>query len=362
MLSIPSAEFLYEIARVDLRSSSAVGDQGLCRPTGGDTQLPSAAASTPGSHVVSTVATAVGAQADAKSCHIALKASFEILNLLALREDSEDFDGLKRKQMHQFVEKLLPLLRRFEQRSGDSQWLFHVDLHAVVVWTDLCAELHRQHIISGSGLLLKRHFFLPSAHADRDSTWEGVVIGRVCFQHRLGFDISVSNWANLVTSTGKKARCYLEILNCSQKFVGEQAGSTSPTEPASLTLPHEALCYCNIYLAPPELKDLSGATVRRLQVSWALCPSVCFQLATLCSVEGELSRLPGGVVAQSSPLKTEAVPNGCWPSPIRRAIRFHKLCIPPPPLCDVERPGLAEPFLPSLCLSKVGQTARVDSV
>ncbi|CDJ51086.1 hypothetical protein, conserved [Eimeria brunetti] len=357
LLSIPPAEFLHKIARVDSRFSSGIGDSGQtpsAAAAAGDVKVPSAAASLAGSFSASVDRPTGGAQADAENCHIALKASFEILNILALREDVEDRDTSKRKQMYRYIEMLVPLLRRFEQRRGASQWIFHLDLHAVAVWTDFSPELHREQMVSGSGLFVRHRLSLPQAGPESAPVWEGVKIGRVCFQHRLGFDIVVLNIAELVTSTGKKAQC---LLAASKDFpqisAAEKDDLTLPTEHASVALPHGALCYCDLYLAPQELRDLSGSTVRLLQLSWALCPSVCFQLATLSSLEWEGCRLPGRQVAAFRFLESRAVPDGCWPSPIWRAIRFHELSIPPSPLCDVERPGLAEPFLPYVCLSKV---------
>lgn len=308
------------------------------------------------SFVASAATTTGGVQSDAENCHIALKASFEILNILALREDIEDPDASKRKQMYGYVEMLLPLLRRFEQPCGASQWIFHLDLHAVVVWTDFASELHREQMVSDTGLFVRQRVSVPQAGSESASVWEGVKIGRVCFQHRLGFDICVWNFSELVTSTGKKAKCLLATSkDCPQVTAVEEGDRAFPAECASVTLPHGELCYCDLYLAPQELRDVSGSTVRRLHLSWALCPSVCFQLATLCCLEWEVSRLPGKAFPAFSFSEPRAVPDGCWPSPIRRAIRFHKLCIPPAPLYDVERPGLAEPFLPSVCLSKVRQ-------
>ncbi|CDJ33489.1 LOW QUALITY PROTEIN: uncharacterized protein EMH_0016270 [Eimeria mitis] len=353
LLSVPPPEFLHKIARVDSRFSSVVGGSDRSLPSVGNEQQPPVATSSAGSFVASAAATAGGVQADAENCHIALKASFEILNILALREDIEDRDTSKRKQMYRYVELLVPLLRRFEQPYGASQWIFHLDLHAVVVWTDFSPELHREQMVSGSGLLVTHRVSLPQAGSESVPVWEGVKIGRVCFQHRLGFDIFVLNIAELVTSTGKKAECLLTASKDSpQVSTIEKDEATYPRECASVTLPHGAICYCDLYLAPQELRDLSGSTVRRLHLSWALCPSVCFQLATLCSLEWEGCRLPGRQVAAFRFLESRDVPDGCWPSPIWRAIRFHKLCIPPSPVCDAERPGLAEPFLPYVCLSK----------
>lgn len=354
LLSIPPPEFLYKIARVDARFSSAVGDSGQPLPGSGNVQQPSAATSSAGSLATSAAATAGGFQANAENCQIALKASFEILNILALREDIEDRDASERKQMYRYVEMLLPLVRAFKQSCGASQWVFHLDLHAVVVWTDFLSELHREQMFSDSGLFVKQRVSLPHAGSEPAPVWEGVKIGRVCFQHRLGFDISAFTSAELITSTGKKAKCLLVASKDVQQIAAEEKKDvTCPMECESVTLPHEGLCYCDLYLAPQELRDVSGSTVRRLHLSWALCPSVCFQLATLCSLKWEVSRLPGKPVAAFSFSDSGAVPDGCWPSAIRRAIRFHKLCIPPSPICDAERPGLAEPFLPSVCLSKV---------
>lgn len=356
LLSIEPPAFLHKIARVDSRFSSAVEDSVRSLPGSVDVQQPAMAACSADSFVASAATTTGGVQSDAENCHIALKASFEILNILALREDIEDPDASKRKQMYGYVEMLLPLLRRFEQPCGASQWIFHLDLHAVVVWTDFASELHREQMVSDTGLFVRQRVSVPQAGSESASVWEGVKIGRVCFQHRLGFDICVWNFSELVTSTGKKAKCLLATSkDCPQVTAVEEGDRAFPAECASVTLPHGELCYCDLYLAPQELRDVSGSTVRRLHLSWALCPSVCFQLATLCCLEWEVSRLPGKAFPAFSFSEPRAVPDGCWPSPIRRAIRFHKLCIPPAPLYDVERPGLAEPFLPSVCLSKVRQ-------
>lgn len=358
LLSVPPAEFLYEIARVDARSGPAVGEQGPDEPADG-AQGPPTAAIAAASGLCSTVATAAGSQTDSESCHIALKAAFEMLNLLALREDVEDCDGSKREQMHRFVAMLLPRLKRFEKPCGQGGWLFHVNLHAVVVWAVFSSEIHREHMISGSGLAAK--LSSPGSHggphllnASHAASQEGLLIGRLCFQHRLGFDLPVLSCAELVTSSGSKAVCYLEVFNGNKHGPDTGKGEADTfAEPTSVTLIHGALCSFDVYLERQAAREISGSKLRCLHLSWALCPSICFQLATLCSSERGLCRLPKATAAPSDLSNSQAVPSGYWPPPLRRAILVHRLCIPPPALCDIACPGLAEPHLPSLCLSKV---------
>lgn len=343
LLSLPPAEFLYDVARIDNRTLSASGGP----------QQPAATAVEPASNACSAPATA-GSQTDAESCQIALKGAFEMLNILALREDFEDPDGVKRRQMYEFVTTLLSRLKLLDPACNSPRWLFHVDLRAVVVWTTFAFELHRKHMLSGEAPSVTDSSLVPQGEHQQQrgphSANDVLLIGRVCFQHRLGFDLTILNCAELVTSSWNKATCFLKVCS-EQDSAKKKSEGSSIAEPASVTLQHDALCCCDVYLDQNEIRGINGLALRCLNLSWALCPSVCFQIATLCCTEREFFGNKVAVTGISS--NCRVLPGGCWPHPLRRALLFRRLCIPLPPLCDVERSGLAEPILPYVCLSKV---------
>lgn len=358
LLSIPPAEFLYELARVDPRSNSTIEEQPSVTFEGEDMmQLPSA--HTPASGAHTTASSTTGAHSDAESCHIALKASFELLNIFAMREDLEDSDGLRRKQLHQFVTMLLPRLKRSEQPPGEGGWSFYVDLHAVLVLTVFNPELHQESKASSSDVSVEAlHSQLHEDHFHIDkvetTSTAAMLIGRVCFQHRLGADVSVLTSAEIVTNSGRKASCFLKLSGDSLEETADGGGSQGHTESASITLPHSAMCYCDVFMDREAVKRISGSKLHCVHLSWAQCPLVCFRLATVCSSKSKPSWCFGGTVVPTSPKATSFASGGCWPPPLRQAFILHKLCVPPPPpLGDDNCPGLVEPLLPSLSLSKV---------
>ncbi|OEH80139.1 hypothetical protein cyc_02518 [Cyclospora cayetanensis] len=370
LLSVPPAKFLFEAAHVDPHFSSAVGESASNPPSGeeGQQSLPPPGPSKPcASSLYTGAVVSAGPVADAESCRVALKASFEMLNILALRENLDDPCGAKRSQMAVFIAQLLPFLRPFEQPQGGRRWLFHVNLHAVVIWTDFSSELHFGLPLSGSRgeeEAAQRESSRSLEEAAQQAgtggggpIGKGLLIGRVCFQHRLGCTLVVLRNAELVTTRGNTAACHLEAVSSSATQEEENHALENSAEGAftdavgGLTLSHGVPSCFDVYLNSREVREISGSTLRAVRLSWASCPSVCFQLATVCSLEkGSSSCRPRGAVAEAS--CDGVVPRSCWPPSIQRAARFHNVCTPLPPLCDIERPALAEPCLPSLRLFK----------
>ncbi|KAL8449799.1 hypothetical protein Emed_002762 [Eimeria media] len=362
LLGVPPAEFLYKIARVDPRFSATIEEQAATGQQAEGKPSDSLPAATPSSVVpVAEPPRAPGDEAAAENCHVALKAAFEMLNLLALREDREDPDGSKRKQMHQFMLTLFPRLNRLQPTQNQQGFVLHVDLHAVVVWTAFGSELYLEPSLLSNGRLDPDN--KTQAGAASTASSDLLLVGTLCYQHSLGFDLAVLSAAELVTSSGKKASCVLQAPIDTGQSV-PSAGKCEPnghSQPASVLLVHGALSSCQLFVDRQAMRGISGSKLHCLRLWWAECPRVCFQLATLCSLDCEASVLHKGA---AEPLQgstgSPPVPCGRWPPPLRRALLLHKLCVPPPPLCEIDSLKLTKPFLPSLSLSK--DTLKLASV
>ncbi|KAL8455761.1 hypothetical protein Emag_000335 [Eimeria magna] len=354
LLGVPPAEFLYRIARVDPRFSATIEEQATTGQQSEGKPPNSLPPATTSSVVCSAEPPrAPGDEAATEDCHVALKAAFEMLNLLALREDREDPDGSKRKQMHQFMLTLFPRLNRLQPPQNQQGSVLHVDLHAVVVWTAFGSELHLKSSLLNNGRPGPDNKIQAGAASSASS--DLLLVGTLCYQHSLGFDLAVLSAAELVTSSGKKASCVLQA----PMDTGQSVSSASKCEisghsqPASVMLVHGALSSCQLLVDRQAMRGISGSKLHCLRLWWAECPRMCFQLATLCSLDSEASMpYKGAAEPLQGFTRSLPVPCGRWPPPLRRALLLHKLCIPPPPLCEVDSFKLTKPFLPSLSLSK----------
>ncbi|KAL8430706.1 hypothetical protein Efla_007572 [Eimeria flavescens] len=354
LLGVPPAEFLYDIARIDSRPGSTLGEAAAAARILSDypqqAANPAPTAASGGGLGGRSIPTS---DTDAESCRITLKAAFQIVNLLALREDLEDPDGAKRKQMHQFLTLVLPRLDQPQQPHTQHGWLLHIDLHAVVVWTAFRSEVHLEPATPDTDLRQPLHASGHQLEAQVTPSSAQVVVGTLCFQHDLGFDLSVLNAAELVTISGRKASCRLE--NSSSSGPGSCTGEgdlSGPSESASFSLLHGSPSFCEVLLDRQALPGISGSKLRCLHLWWAECPAVCFELSTLCASHSEQSLHARVDQAMQDGTTSPPGPCGRWPPPLRRVLLQHKLCIPPRPFCEIECPGPAESFLPSLCVSK----------
>ncbi|KAL8271930.1 hypothetical protein Esti_004054 [Eimeria stiedai] len=357
LLGVPPADFLYEIARVDPRFSAMIGEQAAAGQQSEGRLYDSLPPATPSSAVCSAEPPrAPSDEAVTENCHVALKAAFEMLNLLALREDREDPDGSKRKQMHEFILTLFPRLNRLQVPRNQQGFVLYVELHAVVVWTAFGSELHLEPSLLGNGRHPGSDNKDHQAGAAGTASSDLLLVGTLCYQHSLGFDLAVLSAAELVTSFGKKASCVLKAsMDTGQRLPPAGEGEPSGhSQPASVLLVHGALSSCQLMVDRQAMREISGSKLHCLHLWWAECPRVCFQLATLCCLDSEASVHFKGA---AEPLP---VPCGRWPPPLRRVLLLHKLYVPPPPLWEIGCSKLAKPFLPSLSLSK--DTFKLASV
>ncbi|KAL8433131.1 hypothetical protein ACSSS7_004108 [Eimeria intestinalis] len=297
---------------------------------------------------------APGDEAATENCHVALKVAFEMLNLLALREEPEDPDGSKRKQMHQFMLTLLPRLNRLQPLQSQQGFVLHVELHAVVVWTAFGSEFHLEPSFLSKGRHPGHDCKFPQTGAASPASSDLLRVGTLSYQHSLGFDLAVLSSAELVTSSGKKAPCVLKVPVGTGQTI-PPAGEGQPSghsERASVLLVHGALSSCQLLVDRQAMRRISGSKLHCLHLWWADCPRVCFQLATLCCLDSEISiHSQDAAECPQGSTQSLALPCGRWPPPLRRVLLLHKLCIPPPPLCEIDSSKLTKPFLPSLSLS-----------
>lgn len=280
---------------------------------------------------------------------LAVKAAFDLLVLLALRENRDDKEALHRAELHEFITHILGRMHSengtktsysiqdANTEMGDNmEPTISIDLHSAVVWTDFNSEIFIDETgenagVSSSSLRSPLPFeneASTSAASPRRS--EIVKLGNIYIEHRLGFNLRLLSLGELVTSA-RKAVCFLQEISNEGLTAGKDQTHSLDVEfvATPLNVPHGSCCLLGLFVQRNALHEIGGTTLRCFHFQWADHAAVSFKLGTLCVSSGKSTRFHSFSMGKRiDEMPQRRLVNGCWPSPLRQALLAHKLAVP----------------------------------